>query len=85
MTAVTANTNIDKPKIVFAGVDAGAKIFVELTGESGPARATAAMKQNSKAKIRIVLRVAKLCRCLPRGTQVIANGYVDELSDRKRS
>jgi hypothetical protein len=29
MTTVTATTNIDKFKIAFAGVDAGAKIFVE--------------------------------------------------------
>jgi hypothetical protein len=29
MTAVTANTKMDKPKMVFAGVDAGAKILVE--------------------------------------------------------
>jgi hypothetical protein len=30
MTAVTATTNMDKSKIVFAGVDAGVKMFVEL-------------------------------------------------------
>ena len=30
MTAVTANTNMDKPKMVFAAVDAGAKMLGEL-------------------------------------------------------
>jgi hypothetical protein len=33
MTTVTASTKMDNPKLVFAGVDAGAKIFVELTGD----------------------------------------------------
>jgi hypothetical protein len=33
MSAVMASTNIDKPKMVLAGVEAGAKIFVELKGE----------------------------------------------------
>src|SRR5215467_4330444 len=33
MSPVTASTNMDNPKIVFAGVVAGAKMFVELTGE----------------------------------------------------
>jgi hypothetical protein len=49
--------------MVFAGVDAGAKIFVELTGEPGVAAAATAMKQNNNAKVRIALRVAELCRC----------------------
>ena len=31
MTAVTASTNIERPKIVCAGVDAGEKMLVELT------------------------------------------------------
>jgi hypothetical protein len=31
ITAVTVSTNIERPKIVCAGVDAGAKMFVELT------------------------------------------------------
>jgi hypothetical protein len=47
-----ASTNIDNPKIVCAGVDAGAKIFVELTGEAaGWVAAAAAMDQKRKAKI----------------------------------
>jgi hypothetical protein len=51
---------MDNPKMVFAGVDAGAKIFVELNGESGAAVA-AAMKQYNRAKFRIPLRVVELC------------------------
>jgi hypothetical protein len=47
---------MDKPKMVWAGVDAGAKIFVELNGEA----AAAAMKQYNRAKFRIPLRVAEL-------------------------
>lgn len=35
MAAVTASTNRDSPKIDFAGVDAGAKIFVGLSGGVG--------------------------------------------------
>jgi hypothetical protein len=54
---------MDKPKIVLAGVDAGAKILVELTGESAVAEAATAMKQNKSAKIRSALRLAELCRC----------------------
>jgi hypothetical protein len=50
---------MDKPKMVWAGVDAGAKIFVELNGESGAAAAVA-MKQYNRAKFRIPLRVAEL-------------------------
>jgi hypothetical protein len=53
---------MDRPKIVFAGVDAGAKIFVELNEESAVAAATTVRKLNNKAKIRIALRVAELCR-----------------------
>jgi hypothetical protein len=53
---------MDKPKIVLAGVDAGAKILVELTGESAVAEAATAMKQNKSAKIRIARRLAELCR-----------------------
>ncbi|MGO9256686.1 MAG: hypothetical protein ACLQU1_10350 [Bryobacteraceae bacterium] len=37
-----ASTNIDNPKIVFAGVEAGAKIFVELKGPACAATAIAA-------------------------------------------
>jgi hypothetical protein len=60
MSVVTASTNIDKPKMVFAGVDAGAKILVELNGKSCSA-AAAAMKQNNNPRILIALRVAELC------------------------
>jgi len=51
---------MDKPKMVFAGVDAGAKIFVELNGEAGAAAAATAMKQYNRAKFRIPFRVAEL-------------------------
>ena len=60
MTAVTASTNMDKPKIVFAGVDAGAKIFVELNGESGAAAAAVATKQKRPATFRSARLVAGL-------------------------
>jgi hypothetical protein len=62
MAAVRASTNMDKPKIVFAGVDAGAKILVELIGESAVAEAATTTKQNKNAKIRIAVRLAELCR-----------------------
>jgi hypothetical protein len=55
MSVVRASTNSDKPKMVFAGVDAGAKMFVELNRESGAA-AAAAMKHTNNPKIRIALR-----------------------------
>jgi hypothetical protein len=53
---------MDKPKMVFAGVDAGAKIFVELSGESGAA-AAAAMKQNSNTRLLVALRAAEFFPC----------------------
>jgi hypothetical protein len=46
---VTDSTNIDNPKIVRAGVDAGAKILVELTGEPADSAAAATMHQNKSA------------------------------------
>ena len=42
MAPVTASTNRDNPKIDFAGVDAGAKMFVGLEGWLGSAKANAA-------------------------------------------
>lgn len=42
MAPVTASTNTDNPKIDFAGVDAGAKIFVGLQGWAVSAKADAA-------------------------------------------
>jgi len=53
---------MDKSKIVFAGVDAGAKMFVELKGESGVAEA-AAMKPINNARTRIALGVTESCTC----------------------
>ena len=64
MIAVTANTNMDRPKMAFAGVDAGAKILVELNGDSVAAAADTARKEKINAKIRASLCVAKLCWCL---------------------
>jgi len=52
---------MDKPKMVLAGVDAGAKMLVELTGKSDVAAAAIVMKQNNKAKIRIAPGRAELC------------------------
>jgi len=48
--------------MVFAGVDAGAKIFVELNGDSGVA-AAATVKQNNNDRILVALRIAQLCPC----------------------
>src|SRR5271154_6768531 len=62
MIAVTARTNMDKPNMALAGVDAGAKTFVELKGESGAAAADA-RKQNNDARILTVLLVAELSPC----------------------
>jgi hypothetical protein len=39
MAAVTASTNIDNPKIDFAGVETGAKMFVGLGKVIGSAKA----------------------------------------------
>jgi hypothetical protein len=48
MTPVTESTKIDNPKMVFAGVDAGAKILVELSGGlAGSAAAAAAIDQRN--------------------------------------
>jgi hypothetical protein len=50
MIPVNTSTKTDNPKIVFAGVDAGAKIFVELNGEpAGSAAAAAATYQKKNA------------------------------------
>lgn len=63
MTEVTASTNMDKPKMVFAGVDAGAKMFVELTGGPGTAAAPIARKPHNNKKIQTAVRGAELCWC----------------------
>jgi hypothetical protein len=52
---------MDKPKMVLAGVDAGAKMLVELTGEPDVAAAAIVIKQNNNAKIRIAPGRAELC------------------------
>jgi len=67
---------MDNPKMVFAGVDAGAKIFVELNVEPGVAAAATAMKQTNNAKIRIALCVAELCRCRISHTKRAASAAV---------
>jgi hypothetical protein len=54
---------MDKPKMVLAGVDAGAKMFVDLNGEPGVAAAATAVKQHNSATMTIALRVAWLCWC----------------------
>ena len=50
--------------MVFAGEEAGAKIFVELKGGPGVAAPATAMKKSNKPKTRIFIGVATLCRCL---------------------
>jgi hypothetical protein len=50
-----ASTNIDKSKMAFAGVDAGAKMFVELKGESGAAAAAIVKKQKRHAPCNVRL------------------------------
>jgi hypothetical protein len=53
MAPVTASTNRDSSKIDFAGVDAGAKIFVGLKGWAVSAKAAAAQEtQTETCKIR---------------------------------
>jgi hypothetical protein len=49
--------------MVLAGVDAGAKMLVELNRESVIAEAAGAIRHNKNAKIRIALPLAELCRC----------------------
>jgi hypothetical protein len=59
MSPVTLSTNIDKPKIVFAGVVAGAKIFVELKGTPVVAALASAVKQNNNARTLIAPRLVE--------------------------
>jgi hypothetical protein len=60
MTPVTESTKRDNPKIVFAGVEAGAKIFVELNGEvAGSAAAATVMDNKRNAKISSARRMIK--------------------------
>jgi hypothetical protein len=42
---------MDNPKMVFAGVDAGAKIFVELSGELAGSAAATTIDQNRNTNI----------------------------------
>lgn len=49
MAPVTASTNSDSSKIDFAGVEAGAKIFVGLRCEARSARAIVEQETQSKA------------------------------------
>ena len=49
MAPVTASTNRDSPKIDFAGVEAGAKIFVGLRGEARSAKAV--VEQQTQRRI----------------------------------
>jgi hypothetical protein len=58
MAPVTASTNRDSPKIDFAGVEAGAKIFVGLKGGAGSAKAAAV--QQTQTRI-----------CEPRGCHLV--------------
>src|ERR1700745_2000168 len=48
MAPVTASTNIDNPKIDFAGVDAGAKMVVGLKGCVGSAKANSVPRKHTK-------------------------------------
>src|SRR5437899_2173190 len=50
MPPVTASTNTDNPKIDFAGVDAGAKMFVGLEGWVGSAKANAAPPKHTNIR-----------------------------------
>src|SRR6266567_8788988 len=74
MIPVKISTKTDNPKIVFAGVEDGAKMLVELNGEAvGPAAAAAVIHQKKDADIdsalsrpgycpfRIVLLPAFIC------------------------
>jgi len=47
MAPVTISTNTDNPKIDFAGVDAGAKMFVGLEGRAGSAKANAVLPKHT--------------------------------------
>src|ERR1700674_3585925 len=61
MAPVTASTKIDNPKIDCAGVEAGAKMFVGLSG--GPAFwATAGGEQNTTKKIWTPADLSSFCR-----------------------
>jgi hypothetical protein len=51
MSPVTERTSRDNPKIIFAGVDAGAKIFVELSGKVAGSAAARATDQKRNTKI----------------------------------
>src|SRR5215831_547636 len=50
ISPVTTSTNSDNPKMLFAGVDAGAKIFVELNGAFAGSANAADAHQNMNAR-----------------------------------
>jgi hypothetical protein len=58
---VTMRTNSDNPKMLFAGVDAGAKIFVELKGACAGTANAADAHHNKSTKME---RNTGVFRCL---------------------
>ena len=60
MSAVTVSTNMERPKMVFAGVDAGAKIFAELNGNPVVAALASVVTQNNNASL-IAPGLIELC------------------------
>jgi hypothetical protein len=69
MIPVIANTNIDKLKIDFAGVDSGAKILVRPVDEESAAAAAVAMQQNKNTTDRKAVRTImffRRCISVPR-------------------
>jgi hypothetical protein len=66
---VTASTNKDNPKIDFAGVDPGVKMFVELKYEAEVwAKPTTA--EDNNPNIRIAIRVSKFRGCFFKYTRL---------------
>src|SRR5215467_8304873 len=51
ISPVTTSTNSDNPKMAFAGVDAGAKMFVELNGASAASANAADAHQNRNTRM----------------------------------
>jgi hypothetical protein len=61
MTPVTESTKTDNPKIVFAGVEAGEKIFVELNREAAGSAAARAMELARNVIISSARRMIEVC------------------------
>jgi hypothetical protein len=61
MSPVIESTKRENPKIVLAGADAGAKIFVELSGKLAGSAAATAIDQNRNMNTSTARRMTGFC------------------------